>query len=215
VNFEAVIFDCDGVLADSEPAWALTEVELSRRYGLDRYREPFITTQGVSMRETVRLLIPELTASELDQAEQLFIDLAVEVVPGRVRALPGAVELASTLAGAMAIGVASNSPRSVLGEVLKAIGVASYVDGYVSADQVAAPKPAPFVYLRACELLGVRPERTLVIEDSSTGVQAARAAGCTVIQVAAPGLRPDDTADAYVESLFDVAATMADLSPSQ
>jgi beta-phosphoglucomutase-like phosphatase (HAD superfamily) len=46
-------------------------------------------------------------------------------------------------------------------------------------------------------------------------VQAARAAGCTVIQVAAPGLRPDATADAYVESLFDVAATMADLSPSQ
>ncbi len=199
----AVVFDCDGVLADSEPAWAAAEVVLCRRYGVDRSSRP--TTRGLSLLETVRVLIPGLSPADALVAERRLADIAAESVPGSVRALPGAVELVTRLSAVVPVGVASNSPRSVLGEVLRAIGVLDMITIHTAFDDVRRPKPAPDVYLRTCADLMVEPAATIALEDSITGIRAARAAGCTVLQVAVEGVPRYDDADGHLESLVSAA----------
>jgi HAD superfamily hydrolase (TIGR01509 family) len=196
-----VIFDCDGVLADSEPAWAAAERELCRRYGVDRDREPRVSTHGKSMAETVTVLLPHLSMNERAAAESELIAIAVESVPLNVRPLPGSVMAVRQLADWVPVGVASNSPRGVLAAVLEALGVSPYVTHFVAGDDVIDGKPAPDVYLRCCELMGVSPNETVAFEDSFPGILAAKAAGCTVVQVEAAGVSRFDEADFFVRTL--------------
>jgi HAD superfamily hydrolase (TIGR01509 family) len=201
VEIHAVVFDCDGVLADSEPAWADAERALCLEYGIDRDAPPWVSTQGKSLGDSVRLLMPHLLDDELDLAVRRFIDIAAVAVPADVRPLPGAVEIVSRLSGTMPVAVASNQPRHILGPVLANIGVAPFITAFVGVDDVARPKPAPDLYLRACEVLGVEGRHVLVFEDSSTGIRAAQAAGCTAIQVGVPGVERFAFADGFVASL--------------
>jgi beta-phosphoglucomutase-like phosphatase (HAD superfamily) len=199
-----VIFDCDGVLADSEPAWAAAEREMCRRYGVDRDQEPRILTHGKSMTQTVRLLLPQLSSADLAEAEGSLVNIAAQLVPSTVNALRGAVESARILAEHVPIGVASNSPSNVLGAVLAAIGVMPYVSQVVAGDDVPRGKPEPDVYARCCELLGRAPRETVAFEDSLPGVLAAKAAGCTVVQVGVTGVPRFPQSGHFVEALEDL-----------
>lgn len=201
MRIQAVIFDCDGVLADSEPAWAAAERELCLAYGIDLDQSPRVCTKGVASSDSVRLLMPDLPADEVVRAERLLDEIALRSVPRRVRPMPGAVALVSRLAEVMPVGVASNTPRAILEPVLSAIGVAPFLTAFVGADEVPHPKPAPHVYLRACLLLGSSSSDVLVVEDSDTGIVSAKAAGCTVIQVGPESSARHGDADASVPSL--------------
>jgi HAD superfamily hydrolase (TIGR01509 family) len=118
-------------------------------------------------------------------------------------AFPGAEDLVRELKGRVPIAVASNTPEHLVGGALACAGVAEYFDVVVTADQVAEPKPSPDVYLRACELLGAAPSRSIALEDSPTGVAAARAAGMFVIGIPSfPGVLLDE-ADLVGRSLND------------
>lgn len=196
-----MVFDCDGVLADSEPAWADAERALCREYGIDRDAPPWVSTQGKSLGDSVRMLMPDLLEHDLDVAVQRFIDIAAILVPADVRPLPGAVELVSRLSATIPVAVASNQPRHILGPVLANIGVSPFIRAFVGVDDVALPKPAPDLYLRACEVLGVESRHVVVFEDSSTGIHAAQAAGCVAIQVGVEGVERFDFADGFVASL--------------
>ena len=209
MSVQAAIFDCDGVLADSEPAWAEAEAELCRRYGVDRATRP--STQGHSIALTVALLLPELAFSQPTRLETEFVQIAEEIVPNGARAMPGAVELVGRLARTMPVGVASNCPRSVLGPILSAIGVEPYVTVYTAADEVPRPKPAPDVYLANALALEVPTRFVVVFEDSPTGVAAARSAGCRVVQVAAPGIDRIALVDGFLDSLLSVPVDLAAL----
>ncbi len=139
----------------------------------------------------------ELGSELLELVERRLFEDAV--------AFPGALELVRKVRALVPIAVASNTPGRLLRGALACAGLAGEVEVVVAADEVAEPKPAPDVYLRACELLDAEPSRSIALEDSPTGVAAARAAGMYVIGIPSfPGVVLDE-AHLVGESLADPA----------
>ncbi len=201
---KAVVFDCDGLLMDTEPCWTLAETELFARRGL-----PF----GVKQKALV--IGKSLTAASEAMAELFgepdgaaaiadeMLALVAEAVGAKAEAMAGAQELVELIARVgVPIAVASNSPRSLLDVALTRGGFAGILPVSVAADEVDNPKPAPDMYRRACAMLGVTPDGALAFEDSMTGLQSARAAGVRVVGV--PTLQHEEfPADHVVTSLLD------------
>ena len=180
MRFGAVIFDCDGVLADSEWASAAAWQRTLDSYGFllsaDEFAR-FIGTTDRDLAETFgrRLAIdPEIVLSNANDHLRAILSEGIE-------AFADAVGLLERLD--VPVAVASNSDRWRLDAVLSAAGLAGRFQVSVGADEVSQPKPAPDVYLRAADLLAVDPGGCLVIEDSPTGIAAAREAGMGVIAV--------------------------------
>jgi HAD superfamily hydrolase (TIGR01509 family) len=199
----AIVFDCDGLLVDTESLWTRAETELFRRHGRDFKLEDKKALLGTGWlaggRVLERLLNRPGDAEELSAA---LLELVTAEVANGVEALPGAPELVGELRGRVPIGVASNSPRGFVDHVLDRAGFSRAFEASVAGDEVANPKPAPDVYLAVCERLGVEPSTAIALEDSPPGVAAARAAGMLVIAVPSlPGL--DLEADLVAESLLD------------
>jgi HAD superfamily hydrolase (TIGR01509 family) len=197
----AVVFDCDGLLMDTEPCWTVAETTLFARHGL-----PFGPEQKALLIGKALPAAGEAMAVAFDRpgagpalAAELYA-LVTVVVADRAEPMPGAYALVERVAAAVPVAVASNSPRALL-DVALARGDFSFPVS-VAADEVAHPKPAPDLYRESCERLGVRPTDTLAFEDSMTGLRAARAAGLPVVGV--PTL-PDSVfpADLVVDSLLD------------
>jgi len=189
-RFDAVVFDCDGVLVDSERLSA----EVSRRIladlgwdiGTDELMERFT---GCSREHFVaaiesrigRPLEPGWDAPYRGWLEEAF-RAGLAPVPGIERALERI---------GMPVAVASNSGHERIRTSLEIVGLLSRFDGRISsAEDVAAGKPAPDVYLRAAEILGVPPERCIAIDDSRFGVEAARRAGMLVFAYGPEGSFP-------------------------
>jgi HAD superfamily hydrolase (TIGR01509 family) len=120
---------------------------------------------------------------------------------------PGAAELLRSLRGRLRLGVASNTPRALVEQAMMSSSLNDAFDVVVTADDVARPKPAPDIYLAACEQLAVEPSQAVALEDSTLGIASARAAGLTVVAV--PQWPSVDTsgADLVLRSLADVSVT--------
>ena len=200
----AVVFDCDGLLMDTEPCWTVAETELFARRGLPFGAEQKALVIGRSLAAASASLAglfgepgraPDIAAE--------LLALVAEVVGAQAEAIAGARELVERVVRAgLPVAVASNSPRSLLDAALARGGFTGTFPVSVAADEVRDPKPAPDMYRRACELLGVAPEHALAFEDSMTGLRSARAAGLRVVGV--PTLRHDDfPADHVVATLSD------------
>ena len=175
-----MIFDCDGVLVDSESASAEAWRAALARYD---YHIDSVTFAGF-VGTTDRALAVAFAAQVGAGVEEVLnaAEEEMRLIAGQgLNAFPDAVALVERLA--VPIGVASNSDRWRLEAVLSAAGVRSLFDVTVAGDEVAEPKPAPDVYLRVATLLGINPGDCVVIEDSPTGVIAARAAGMSVVVV--------------------------------
>ncbi|PRY37812.1 HAD family hydrolase [Umezawaea tangerina] len=199
----AVVFDCDGLLVDTEPCWSVAETALFARRGLAFGPEQKAAVIGKSLAaagDTLAGLFDEPGAGAEIAAELLV--LVAEVVAEEAEAMPGAVALVDLVAASVPFAVASNSPRSLLEAALARSGFAGVFPVSVAADEVSAPKPHPEMYLAACAALGVEPGAALAFEDSATGLRSARAAGLRVVGV--PTLAHQDfPADVVVESLRD------------
>jgi HAD superfamily hydrolase (TIGR01509 family) len=175
-----VIFDCDGVLVDSESASAAAWRAALARFG---YHIDAVTFAGF-VGTTDRALAVAFAAQVGAGVEEVLnaAEEEMRLIAGQgLNAFPDAVALVKRLA--VPIGVASNSDRWRLEVVLSAAGVRSLFDVTVAGDEVTEPKPAPDVYLRVAALLRIDPDDCVVIEDSPTGVVAARAAGMGVVVV--------------------------------
>ena len=105
------------------------------------------------------------------------------MIAEHARPLPGALEIVRALNGVLPMAVASNSSRRLLDLALSRGGFSALLPLTIAADEVESPKPAPDLYLRACEMLGTHPHATVAFEDSTTGVKSARAAGLKVVGV--------------------------------
>jgi HAD superfamily hydrolase (TIGR01509 family) len=205
---DAVVFDLDGVLVDSETIWDEIRRGLAADAGRPWPDEATRAMQGMSTSEWSEYLhdtvgIPEAA----DDIARTVIDRLSARYRDELPLIDGAVQAVTRLASRWPLGLASSSPSTVIATVLDTSGLAPAFQVAVSTEEVAAGKPAPDVYLTVASRLGVSPVRAVAIEDSSNGLRAAAAAGLTVIAIphAAFPPAPDALALAAVQ-LSDLAA---------
>jgi HAD superfamily hydrolase (TIGR01509 family) len=203
---DAVVFDNDGLLLDTESVWTRAEQDLFARRGTEFTPADKRVLVGTSA--AIAGAVLEERLGEPGRAAALIEELNLLVVAELehgVEAMIGARELLRALGDrGTPIGLVSNSPLAFVTRSLQLVGFEDLFDVVLSAHEVAAPKPAPDPYLEACRRLGVEPGPGVVaLEDSPTGVAAARAAGLTVIGV--PSIEGVALEEAHhlAESLLD------------
>ena len=202
----AVVFDNDGLLLDTESVWTRAEQDLFERRGLEF--TPVHKRELVGTSAEIAGGILERRLGEPGRAGALIEelnDLVVAELEHGVEAMVGARELLHKLKErGTPIGLVSNSPLRFVRRSLEIVGFHDDFDVVLSAHEVAAPKPAPDPYLEACRRLGVEPGPGVVaLEDSPTGVAAARAAGLTVIGIPSLDGIALEEAHHLAESLLD------------
>jgi HAD superfamily hydrolase (TIGR01509 family) len=199
--FDAIVFDNDGLLLDTEEAWTRAEVDLFERYDrtftMEHKRSLLGSSRSIAAAKLEAMLERPGDGERLmDELHDLVMEEALHGTPPR----PGAVELLTALIEAgRPVALASNSSRSF---VERTLGGAGLLDDHfatiVTADDVERPKPAPDLYLAACAALGADPARSAALEDSAPGVASAHAAGLYVIAV-----------PYFPETVFDQASLTA------
>lgn len=207
---EAVIFDLDGVIVDSEIWWDEARRDFAARFARRWTEEDRVAVMGANSRQWSRTMRARLKLDLPDtEIERGIVDAVVaRYVAEGAPSTDGAVEAVRKLASRWPSALASSAHREVIDAALAATGLAETFRVVVSSDEVARGKPAPDVYLEAARRLDVAPGACVVIEDSLNGVRAAKAAGmaCVLVPNAtippAPGTR--DLADAIVDRLADV-----------
>jgi HAD superfamily hydrolase (TIGR01509 family) len=195
---EAVLFDLDGTLADTEPlqwqAYRRVLLGFGVDVGIDEYRRHWIAVEGGSEYACRTYALP------IDAAE-LRARKAVEyraLIAAGVAPRPGAREAVDRLAGRVRLAVATNSVRSEVATVLGHLGIADGLDAVVAREDYVAAKPAGDAYVAAARAVGLPPAACVVVEDTTRGVRAGVAAGCTVVAVPSELTRDNDFAGAAV-----------------
>jgi HAD superfamily hydrolase (TIGR01509 family) len=205
-RYRAVVFDMDGLLLETEVLWQRAEARLFERHGAEFTFEDKLTVMGTSAAFTGEFFARRL-GYPADRAAALIrevSDLMLEELQAQVDARPGAVELVKRLQGRVPLGLASNSPRFLVDAALQSAGFSEAFDAVVSSDDVARPKPAPDLYLLACERLGVPPADALALEDTTSGIAAAKAAGMACIAVPQFAETDVTAADRVIDSLEEL-----------
>jgi HAD superfamily hydrolase (TIGR01509 family) len=189
---EAVVFDMDGVLIDSEPVWERVRRRFVADHGGRWAADAQVRLMGMSTAEWSAYLSSDFGISGLTPrqvAEQVIAAMTAEY-SRHLPLLPGAIGAVRSLAGRWPLAVASSSPRSLIETVLATADLGSAFAAVVSSEEVPRGKPAPDVYLAAADRLAVAPTACAGVEDSSNGLRAAVAAGLTVIAIPRPEYPP-------------------------
>jgi HAD superfamily hydrolase (TIGR01509 family) len=208
---EAVIFDLDGVLLDSEQRWNEVKEALVREAGGTWLDEAPRTMMGMSSPEWSAYLRDELRVPlALEDINADVVRRMHDSYASGLPLLPRAVETVRALAARWPLGLASSSNREIIDVFLDAAGVRDAFGATVSSEEVARGKPAPDVYLEAARRLGAAPERCVAIEDSANGLRAAAAAGMPVIAVPNEHYPPEDDALALATA---TVPGVADVTP--
>jgi HAD superfamily hydrolase (TIGR01509 family) len=208
---EAVVFDLDGVIVDSEQVWDDVRERLAKERGGRWHEGAQAAMMGMSSPEWSVYMHDEIGLSE--SPEEINEEVVRRMLARYGDELPlidGAVEAVRRLADAFPLAVASSSNRPLIETVLREARIDDRFDAVVSSEEVAAGKPAPDVYLEAARRLGVEPTHAAAIEDSSNGIRAAHAAGMRVIAVPNTHYPPSEDALALAAV---VAASPAELTP--
>jgi mannitol-1-/sugar-/sorbitol-6-/2-deoxyglucose-6-phosphatase len=185
---EAVVFDMDGVLVDSEPIWRAVEREVFARVGIDVTDEDLMATMGVRVADVVERWHGRRPWDRPSREE-----VAEAIVDGVARSIERngalneeAVRALDYVAGlGLRLALASSSPMPLIRAVLSLGDVSHRFQAVLSAEEEEHGKPDPAVYLSAARALGVGPERCLAVEDSINGVRSAKAAGMVCVAVPA------------------------------
>jgi HAD superfamily hydrolase (TIGR01509 family) len=181
---EAVVFDLDGVLLDSEHVWDDVREELARERGGRWSDRAQADMMGMSSVEWSRYMhdaigLPEPPSEINAEVVRRMLAYYEEELP----LIDGAVEAVERLAGSFRLALASSSNRPLIDAVLARAGLAELFEVTVSSEEVARGKPAPDVFLEAAHRLDLPPERCAAIEDSGNGIRAAHGAGMRVIAI--------------------------------
>ena len=203
IRCRALVFDMDGLMVDSEPLWFEVEREFARARGGDFTPELARTCIGRGMAHTLEIMHERFGFEvDVERDAAAIIDMFVGRV-GDLALKPGFLELfdeARALGVPRALG--SSSARRLVEATLGRFGLGESFEAVVTGDCVARPKPAPDIFLEAARRLGVAPAACVVLEDSLSGVEAARAAGMRVIAVPEHGAAGfESRADAVVADL--------------
>ena len=209
---DAVVFDLDGVLLDSEQLWDEAREELARDWRGRWHDSAQRDMMGMSSTEWSRYMHDVIGLREPPE------EISAEVVRRMERRyreglplLPGAVEAVERLAARWPLALASSSNRPLIDLVLEVSELGRFFRATVSSEEVARGKPAPDVFLEAARRLGVAPERAGVVEDSENGILAGRAAGMWVVAIPNAHFPPGE--EALVEADV-VLSSLDELTPS-
>lgn len=182
-DYEGLIFDMDGTLADTMPTHFVAWTRSMQAHGIEFSEERFYALGGVPAVNVIDLLAGEqgvrVDAAKLAvEKEALFLELLEEVQP----ILP-VKAIAEFHREHLPMAIATGSEKWVAEKILRALGIYEWFGAIVGGDCVENPKPAPDVYLRAAELIGVDPRRCHAFEDTQLGMDAARRAGMEVVDI--------------------------------
>ena len=181
---EAVIFDLDGVLLDSEQVWDEAREQLAKERGGRWHDNAQRDMMGMSSPEWSRYMHDVIGLPEPpEEISREVVERMAKLYREHLPVVPGAREAVERLAARWPLGLASSSNRELIDLALELLGVEHLFKATVSSEEVARGKPAPDVYLEAARRLGVAPTHAAAIEDSENGIRAAKAAGMRVIAI--------------------------------
>lgn len=210
-RFDAVLFDLDGVLVDSEPWWNEARVGFADLHGRAWTHEDQALCMGGNSREWAEVMRARLDLPGIPV--EAIQDAVVAGVVARYRTRPAPIigdapAQVRRIGATRPVAIASSSHPDVIAAAVAALGLRGDMGAIVSSDEVAAGKPAPDVYLLAASRLGVAPDRCLVVEDSVNGVRAGRAAGMTVVLVPNASVPPAVEAFALTDHVLPGLAAL-------
>jgi HAD superfamily hydrolase (TIGR01509 family) len=204
---DAVVFDLDGVLLDSEQVWDEAREQLAKERGgrwHDRAQQDMMGMSSPEwsayMHETIGLPEPP------EEINREVVERLTSIYRDQLPVIPGAREAIERLAAHWPLGLASSSNRELIDLVLDLLGVAQLFEATVSSEEVARGKPAPDVYLEAARRLGVDPSRAAAVEDSRNGILSAKEAGMRVIAIPNGRFPPGAEALAQADLVLDSPA---------
>jgi HAD superfamily hydrolase (TIGR01509 family) len=217
---EAVVFDLDGLLLDTEQVWDEVREQLTRERGGRWHDRAQADMMGMSSTEWSRYMHEELGLPDPpEELNRLVVERMMERYREELPLIDGAVEAVRRIAERWPLGLASSSNRPLIDLALQLMGVADLFRVTVSSEEVERGKPAPDVYLEAARRLGVSPERVAAIEDSANGIRSAKAAGMRVIAIPNPHYPPPEDAlsqaDVVLESLWELSPDVVESASSR
>ena len=200
---QAVVFDCDGLLLDTESIWSRAQDVVVSEVGARLTAEDDENLHGSTIETAAQIIAERSGAAESRVLARLHEAFDQEISAG-IRTMPGAEAVVRAAAARVPVGCASNSWLAALEGKLTAGGIREHFTVLEASDTVENPKPAPDMYAAAARALGASPQHALAFEDSGTGARAARDAGLRLIVVPAPGVDAP-AADLALTTLDDPA----------
>ena len=185
-NKKAVIFDLDGSLVDSMWVWAQVDRIFMEKYNLIPPEDYHKAIEGMSYTETAKYFIDTFPTLGLtvEEIKNEWTEMTRDMYKYEVCLKEGAFEFLETMRrDGIELGIASSNSRELIETVLKSLRILSYFKAIRTSCEVAAGKPAPDVYLKVADDIGVRPQNCLVFEDVPKGIEAGKKAGMTVCAV--------------------------------
>jgi len=211
-EIEAIVFDLDGVLVDSEEIWDEARRMLAQERGLAWPESAQRDMMGMSSGEWSRYIHERIGLEESPEEISTEVVRRLEQIYRRhLPLLEGAVEAVERMSERFRLGLASSSNRPIIDLVLELAGVAGEFEVTVSSEEVERGKPAPDVYLEVLRRMAVAPERAAAIEDSTNGLLSAKAAGVLVVAVPNPAFPPRADALAAADVVLN---SLAELTPA-
>ncbi|MBQ8803993.1 MAG: HAD family phosphatase [Tyzzerella sp.] len=211
-DIDAIIFDIDGTLIDSMWVWVHIDDVFLEKYHLTEPEDFHEGMEGKSYSETAQYFLdifPELPHTR-EELEEEWHQMAFEIYTKEIKLKKGAYEFIKEMHKAgKRLGIATSNSRELAEGTLANNKVLEYLDTLWTSDEAMAGKPAPDVYLKAAESLGVEPARCLVFEDVPNGIRAGKNAGMKVCAVDDPFSRPQEAlkrelADYYIQDYDDI-----------
>lgn len=208
---EAVVFDMDGTLTDTEATWDVVRRSLAVEDGAGWPEGATQAMMGMSTQEWSAYLVEVVgLRGTAQEAARRTIEGLQEIYRTELKVLPGAPEAVARMGSRWKLGLASSSPRVLIDQAAATMGVADRFATTMSTEELpdGAGKPAPDVYLEVCHRLGVEPHRAVAIEDAPNGIRAAHAAGMKVVAIP-PHFHPPTPevlalADVVIDSLDEL-----------
>jgi HAD superfamily hydrolase (TIGR01509 family) len=213
VRIEAVVFDLDGVLIDSEGVWNAARHDVAVQHGGRWPSEAQRVMMGMSSTEWSTYMHEQLgVAMSPKEISETVVSRLAELYRDHLPLLPGAREAVTHLAQAWPLALASSANRSIIELVLHLAELEECFAATLSSEEVAHGKPAPDVYVETARRLGVAAEQCAAVEDSSNGLRSAATAGMIVFAVPNREFPPADDALALAA---DVLASISQLTPER